>query len=462
MSLKCSTLVLTLLLAGPAAQAGGQTPDAAALDSLIAKAVAEHHLIGVSVGVMAEGRLILAKGYGVRSLESGEPMTPQTMLRIGSVSKQFTCVAALRLAQSKRLSLSDPVARYFPRLTRAREITLRDLGGHLSGYRDYYPLDFVDRPMSRPREVDSIIAEFAGLPLDFEPRTRYSYSNTGFLILGRVIEKVTGLRYERFLERRVLLPLGLDHTRFDPSPEMELAGGYTAFALGAPEPAVPEGQGWLGAVGGLWSTPSDLLAWDLALMSGKVVSADSWQVMITPLRLRDGRSTGYSCGLGVRDRGPALVLSHGGAVSGFTAWNAMIPATRSGAVVLANMDFAATRTITDAILNSLMPPGSVPAVAAAAPAEVARALLEQLRNGTVDRPSLAPEYDAYLTAERVQSAGRAIAALGATGTIEVTDQWERGGLAVASLRIQLGATPVQALLYRRPDGTIEEFLPFWP
>ena len=261
MNLQCTTLLVSSLLAGIVDRASGQIPDPAALDSLIATAAAEHHLIGVSVGVMVDGQVILARGYGVRSLESGDPVTPQTMLRIGSVSKQFTCAAALLLAQAKRLSLSDPVARYFPRLTRAREITLRELGGHLSGYLDYYPLDFVDRPMSQPRPVDSIIAGFAGLPLDFEPGTQYSYSNTGFLILGRVIEKVSGMPYDRFLERRVLLPLGLQHTRFDPFPGAEPAAGYTAFALGAPGPAVRAGQGWLGGAGGLWSTPTDLLAW---------------------------------------------------------------------------------------------------------------------------------------------------------------------------------------------------------
>jgi CubicO group peptidase (beta-lactamase class C family) len=456
-------LLSGLILCYPARAASGQSPDPARLDSVIARAVAEHHLIGVSVGVMADGKVILAKGYGARSLASGEPVTPETMFRIGSVSKQFTCAATLLLAEGKRLSLSDPVARYFPRLTRAREITLRDLGGHLSGYRDYYPLDFVDRPMAAPRPVDAIIEQFAGMPLDFEPGTRYSYSNTGFLILGRVIEKVSRLPYQGFVERRVLGPLALSHTAFDPAPEIrQLASGYTAFALSEPEPAIPEGEGWLGAAGGLWSTPSDLLAWDLALMTGKVLAADSWKTLMTPLRLRDGRSSGYSCGLGVRDRGAALVLSHGGAVSGYTAWNAMIPATRSGGVVLANMDFAAIGTITDAILGALMPPGPVPDVAAGAPADVARGLLEQFRSGNIDRSALAPEYDAYLTPERVQSAARAISALGATGTIEVTDQWERGGLAVASLRIQLGDTAVRALLYRRSDGTIEEFLPYWP
>jgi D-alanyl-D-alanine carboxypeptidase len=453
-------LCLQLLLT-PAATA--QTPDLPALDSLIATTVLEHHLVGVSVGVAVNGEVVLARGYGRRALETGAPVTPETLFRIGSVSKQFTCAALLQLAADRKLSLRDPVMNYFPQLTRAREITLADLGGHTAGYRDYYPLDYVDQRMTVARSPDSIIAEYGGMPLDFEPGTRYSYSNTGFLILGRVLEKIAGMPYEQLIARRILTPLHLDHTRFEPSPSSrELASGYTAFALDEPRLAVPEGRGWLGAAGGLWSTPTDLLTWDLALIDGQVLPPTSWQVLTTPRRLPDGRSTGYSCGLGVRDHGSALVLSHSGAVSGYVAWNVMIPATRSAAVVLANMDFAAIGPITEALLKALLPPPPVPAVAGDSPTEAARALLTELRSGQVDRSRLAPAFDQYLTGERLADARHALAGLGPTGQIELLDQWERGGLAVSSLRMQLGSTPVNALLYRRPDGTIEEFLPFWP
>jgi D-alanyl-D-alanine carboxypeptidase len=112
-------------------------------------------------------------------------VTPRTMFAIGSVAKRFTCSALMMLAEEKKLSLTDPVSKYFPRLTRAKDVTLLDLGGHLSGYRDYYPLDFADNEMLKPAAADAIIDEYATRPLDFEPRSRYSYSNTGFIILGR-------------------------------------------------------------------------------------------------------------------------------------------------------------------------------------------------------------------------------------------------------------------------------------
>ena len=166
---------------------------------------------------MQNGKVVLAKGYGVRDVSTRDPVTPRTMFAIGSVTKQFTCSALLLLAEPRRLSLADPVSRYFPSLTRANDITLLDLGGHLSGFRDYYPLDFVDREMQKAATVDQIITEYATRPLDFEPRSRYSYSNTGFLILGRVIEKVSGEPFGAFIDKRIFTPLKLTRTTYEPT-----------------------------------------------------------------------------------------------------------------------------------------------------------------------------------------------------------------------------------------------------
>src|SRR5262249_49479461 len=180
------------------------------------------------------------------------------------------------LADEKKLSLNDPVSKYFPSLTRAKDIALLDLGGHLSGYRDYYPLDFVDREMQKAQPADAIIDEYATRPLDFEPRSRYSYSNTGFLILGRVVEKVSGKPYREFLTERILGPLTLTRTAFDPAAGADMAKGYTSFGLAEPIPAEPEAAGWAGAAGAIWSTPTDLLTWDLALIDHKLISENSY------------------------------------------------------------------------------------------------------------------------------------------------------------------------------------------
>ncbi len=335
---------------------------------------------------MRDGRVILAKGYGVRDRTTNDTVTTRTMFAIGSVTKQFTCSLLLMLADEHRLSLSDAVAKYNPRLTRAKDITLLDLGGHLSGYRDYYPLDFVDREMQKPQPADAIITEYATRPLDFEPRSRYSYSNTGFLILGRVIEQVSREPYGKFLGERILTPLKLTRTTFEPAAGPDMAKGYTSFGLSEPIPADPEAAGWAGAAGAIWSTPTDLLAWDLALIDHKLISQNSYRVLLTPQRLTDGRTSGYSCGEGVNDRGPALVLSHGGAVSGFVAQNTVIPATHSAVVLLSNTDFSPIGALNQELVAKLMPKSpDVPTIAGRSALDAATKFLTELERGTVDR-----------------------------------------------------------------------------
>lgn len=435
--------------------------DAEALDRFIAAIVAEQHAVGVNVGVMRDGQVIFAKGYGLARVADRTPVATETLFAIGSVTKQFTCAVALQLAQEGRLSFDDPVAKYEPSLTRARDITVRDVAGMVSGYRDYYPLDFVDRPMAAPRPSLDIVREFAARPLDFEPRSRYSYSNTGYLLLGEIAARAGREPFAAQLERRLLTPLGLAHTRYEPArggPGM--AEGYTPLGLGGVEPAVPEGEGWIGAAGGLWSTPADLLAWDLALMEGRVLSPASWAVMTTPRALTDGRSSAYGCGQSIRDRGPVLVLQHSGGVSGFGARNAMIPSTRSAVVVMANADWAGgvLDTIEREVLAKLMPAADAPVVQGPPAREAALALLDEIRAGAVDRSRLGEEYDAFLTPARLAALSRSLVEAGDVHDVTPGPIRERGGMEVSTLSLMVGTTPATTLLYRTPDGKVQEFL----
>src|SRR5213593_1438991 len=431
------------------AQGTPQAVNVAELDSLIRATVRERGLVGLSVGVAQNGQVVFARGYGLRSRTAGDSVTPETRFVIGSVTKQFTCSALLQLAQENKLSLDDHVAKYLPQLTRAGDVTLLELGQHVSGYRDYYPLDFVDREMVAPQSADIIIAEYATRPLDFEPGTRWSYSNTNFLILGRVIEMVTGQRFGDVLRQRFFTPLGLAHTQFDPPPrDSTMAAGYTSFALGAPIPATPEGAGWAGSAGAIWSTPSDLLTWDLALIDGKVLPPDAYRVLTTPRRLVDGRSTRYGCGLGIGDGGDALVLRHGGAVSGFVAQNTVIPATRSAVVLLSNSDFAAIDALNGAIVQRLMPHVDVPAIQGLPALAAARTFLMALQRGAVDRSTLGDDFNAFLTPDLLAAAKTSLGRLGAITDLHVVGTYERGGMEVADLRFKVGLVLAQGLMYR--------------
>ncbi len=431
------------------------------LDAFVAATVAAQRAIGVTVGVMQNGVVIFAKGYGLANIAAQTPVTTETLFGIGSVTKQFTCAVALQLEQEGKLSFDDPIAKYDPTLTRARDITVRDIAGMVSGYRDYYPLDFVDRPMAQARPSADIVKEFASRPLDFEPRSRYSYSNTGYLLLGQIVERVGREPYAAALERRLLTPLGLTHTRYDPARGGPgLAEGYTPLGLGPPQPATPEGQGWVGSAGALWSTPTDLLTWDLALMDGKVLSPASLATMSTPRRLTDGRTSGYGCGQSIRDRGPALVLQHSGGVAGFGARNALVPSSRSAVAVIANADSAGgvIEAIETAVLAKLMPVADAPTVAGPPAREMALTLLGQIRNADVDRRLLSEEYSAFLSPARLSAMSKSLQDAG-----EITDSRpgvlvERGGMEVSTLLFTAGTTPASALMYRSPDGAVQQFL----
>lgn len=431
----------------------------AEVDSLIQHVVATKRLVGLSVGVMQYGQVVLAKGYGFRSLEPQLPVTPETMFGIGSVTKQFTCSAALLLEQDGKLSMSDRVAKYFPSATRANDISLLDLGQHVSGYRDYYPLDFVVREMAKPEPTDTVIARYATRPLDFEPGARWSYSNTNFLLLGKAIEAASGKSVGTVFQERFFGPIGMTRSSFHRLPnDSNTATGYTSYALAEPSVAAPEADGWIGAAGAIWSTPTDLLAWDRALIDGKVLSPGSFAKLTTPKILRDGRETTYGCGLGVRRAGDALIYSHGGGIAGIVTQNIVIPSTQSAIVTLANADFAATGDITSALIAKLTPRVDVPVVAGLSALDAATKFLRAVETGAVDRATLGDDFNALLTDARLARDRASLAAHGKVSNIVVRQRVERGGMEVAVVEYSVGNTPARTSMYRSPDGKIQQFL----
>ncbi len=447
--------------AAPANAPALQSLAPADLDAFLTRTVADQRAIGVTVGVMQDGKVVFSKGYGLANVATQTPVTTNTIFAAGSITKQFTCAVALQLEQEGKLRFDERVSRYRADFGHANEITLRDLGNHVSGYRDYYPLDFVDRPMAKDIAEEDLLKSFTAKPLDFEPGSRYSYSNTGYLLLGNLSALVSRTPFERLLHERILTPLSLTATRYEPRRGTPgLAEGYSPIGLGPAEVAVAEGRGWIGAAGGIWSTPEDLMKWDLALRDGKVLNDKSWKMMTSPRALKGGRSSAYGCGQQLRDRGPLLVLAHGGAVSGFGARNAMIPATRSAVVVMANYDWAGgvLDTIQEAVLAKMMPVADAPKVAGPPARDVALEMMRQIRSGTVDRSLLGEEYNAFLTPERLAAMAKSLRDAGELSQIESGPIGERGGLEVSTLRMMAGTTPIRTLMYRAPNGRIEEFL----
>jgi D-alanyl-D-alanine carboxypeptidase len=449
----------------PKAAEPPKTFDLAAIDAYVAAQVRDQGYAGLSLTIMREGKVVMAKGYGKRLLDKGASVESDTPFAIGSVTKQFTCACVLLLAEEGKLSIDDKVAKYEPKLARAGDITLHDLMTHLSGYPDFYPLDFVDRRLMKPILAEALLAEYAGAKLDFEPGTRWSYSNTGYTLLGHVVARVSGKPFGQFLKERILGPLGMTHSAFEPGPAMKgLTKGYTSFGLGPLEPAEPEASGWLYAAGGLWASAPDLARWDLALMEGRVVKPESYRVMTTPRALKNGHTTGYGCGLNVREIDGETVLAHGGAVSGFLSVNVMVPRTKSAVILLTNTEHLPADSLHSTILRLLLEdqkkqgPANVPKVNGPAPQEAALDFLHQMQAGKLDRDKLGEEFGLFITESRLQAAAPRLKELGEPEKVEVARVYERGGMEVAAIHFKFKTAAAGGLLYRTPDGKIQQFL----
>ena len=402
----------------------------AAIDAYVASQVKELGIAGVSLAILRDGQVVLAKGYGFRSLEPRELVTTNTLFAIGSITKQFTCACIFLLAEEGKLSIQDKVAKYFPELTRANDITLRDLMNHVSGYPDYYPLDFVDRRMATPIAVDDLIRQYAGGKLDFAPGTRWSYSNTGFVILGRVIEKVSGDTFQHFLRNRILARADMKQTAVELG-ELpgEFATGYISFALGPVERAEPEARGWIYSAGSMYCSALDLAKWDMALIGAKVLTDDSYKTMTTPRKLTSGKSTGYGCGLGVSQREGFTILSHNGAVNGFAARNAVIPASKSAVVLLSSTDRgAAFAQLHNRLISLLLqePAPSVPKISGGSAVSAAREFFDQLQKGSIERKGVGEEFSIFLDDSKVKGAAQRLAPYGRPVSVEVQELRERG------------------------------------
>ncbi len=436
-----------------------ETFDLPAIDNFLAAHLKANGQPGLSVAIVKDGKVVFAKGYGQRSLEDRRPVETDTLFAIGSITKQFTCACVLLLAEEGKLSVHDKVAKYYPSLTRAGDITLLDLMNHVSGYPDYYPLDFVDRRMRQVIAADELLRQYAGGKLDFPPGSRYSYSNTGFILLGRVIEKVSGESFGSFLARRILQPLGMNQTAYEPdASDKRLARGYTTFALSEPEYISPEATGWIGAAGAIYSTPSDLARWDMALIGGKVLKPDSYTLMTTPRKLMDGKISEYGCGLGVRMQSNRQILSHNGAVSGFVAWNATIPSTRSAVVMMCNQD-GGLGSVPGQIFSLLLkePSPGVPAIRGLSAAEATKSAFASLQKGRVKRDEFSEEFNLYLTDAKIAAAAKRLKSYGTPTKAEVLESHERGGMEVTTTRLTFKKGSLKTLMYRMPDGKIEQF-----
>jgi len=329
-----ATIAVTLAFAVvPLASCGGRegggpdTPEAvtARVDALVAAFQRETYAPGVSFAVIRAGRdTLVYRGYGLADVENDAAATPLTVYRIGSVTKQFTAAAVLRLVDEKRVELEAPISRYVPRLPEAWSgIRVRHLLNHTAGIPDFRERWLTENLREEALTPDSVIGLVRNEPLEFAPGTQWKYSNIGYILLGLLIERVSGEPYAHYLRSRLFEPLGLRATRYcDVTPLIpHRAEGYeqrdtSVVNARYTSMTVPF------AAGGLCSTVGDLAVWNRALATGRVVSAASWAMMTTPDSA--ARASEYGYGVWVQTIDGHRAVRHGGAIEGFRALNAYL------------------------------------------------------------------------------------------------------------------------------------------
>jgi CubicO group peptidase (beta-lactamase class C family) len=287
--------------------------------------------------IVARGGVVVYRGArGMGDIEHATPLTPDSRFKIGSITKQFVAAGLLRLVEDGKISLDDPLSKFLPNFPGGNAITLSMLLNHTSGVKNYTDMPGPDVPLPA-LTTSQLIETFEKAEPDFAPGTSWAYDNSGYVLIGAVIESVTGLSWHDYLDREIFKPLHLTHTGYDADPSVRagLVRGYASIA-GKPTPA--SGLAAIHADGALVSNVDDLLKWNLALHEGHFLKTESYQRMITPI----GAAIPEQYGFGVWHtslRGHAMI-AHSGHISGFSAYLLYLPAERVSVVVLQNSDRA--------------------------------------------------------------------------------------------------------------------------
>lgn len=427
------------------------------LDDRISSSLKQAGAASVSVAVVRDGQLVYAKAFGSADLANNRAADVNTRYAVGSISKQFTAAALLLLQEQGKLSLDDRVAKFFPDLTRANEVTIRELLSHTSGYEDYAPQDYIVPDWTQPTTPRSILDRWAKKPLNFDPGAEWQYSNTNYVLAGEIFEKVSGQPLVAFLREKIFQPLGMQSASDWPPEQPADAVAYTRYAIGPPRPTQREAAGWYFAAGELAMTPSDLAKWDIAFLQKKILSTASYDEFTREVKLNNGDSTHYALGLSLGQIGPMPAIEHSGEVSGFISSNTVLP-TRNGAViVLSNEDVV---NMVGPISNQIarlvfLPERSKPADK---DTEQVQQILSGLQAGKIDRSLFTANANSYFSETALGDCKASLKPLGKLKSVTGVFEGPRGGMIHRSYRAEFAKKTLTLNIYLLPDGKYEQFL----
>jgi CubicO group peptidase (beta-lactamase class C family) len=325
------------MLAPALAQSAPQAAAAVSYDAVLSQAIKAAGP-GAAAIVVKDGKVVYRGAYGLANVEKKTPLTPDSVFRLGSLTKQFTSMAIMMLVEQGKVGLQDPIDNYLPGYPmQGKVVTVEHLLTHTSGIQSYTDIPgYMASKVQADLTVQQLIDAFKNEPMQFDPGTRYRYNNSGYVLLGAIIEKASGQTYAAYIADHIFKPLGMTHSHYgtDEPKIAKLAGGYSE----GDKPARPLSMTQPYAAGSLLSTVDDLAVWDGALYTEKLVKRASLEKMWTPYKLSDGTTNGYGYGWQMATLRGRRTMEHGGGIFGFVTYVIRMPDDRGYVAVLCNSD----------------------------------------------------------------------------------------------------------------------------
>ncbi len=443
------------------------------IDAFVAAEVARQKIPGAEVGIYSRGRVLLAKGYGLASVELDVPVKAETIMQSGSVGKQFVSAAIMILVEEGKISLDDSVTKYFPEAPATwKPILIRNLLSHTSGLSEYESderigpkgafylrLDFTE---------DELATKIEALPIEWTPGSKWAYRNTNYVLLGFIIHKITGMRYDEFLAERIFKPLGMTSTRLINDRDIipNRAAGYEIVD------GQLKNQEWVSptfnstADGALYFNVIDLAKWDEALSGTRLLKQASLDRMWTVYPLNDGKPNpaGYGFAWEIGDQNGHKRIEHSGAWQGFTCNISRYPDDSLTVVVLTNLAYVDTGLMTHVLaglVDAPLMPAKLTAISDDKP-EIATALakvLDKLATGADIRPQVTAEMLQYLTPENNAAVKKLLVPLWPGGTLTLVERKpvpDAAGQGTSTFRLSKGTDAMLVYFVLNAEGKIAE------
>jgi CubicO group peptidase (beta-lactamase class C family) len=417
----------------------------------------------MSVAVVRQGKLVYAKGFGFADLENDVKAKPDTVYRIGSVTKQFTATMVMQLVQEGKLKLDDPMRKHLPDLPEAWDkVTIRHLLNHTSGIHNYTQLPkIMEEGVRTPTTPRGIVATVEAMPLDFEPGSKWNYSNTAYEILGLIVEKYDARPFGQSLQARIFGPLGMSNSHFASNGDVVKgrAQGYTEKE-GKIRNADFIDMSWPYAAGSIESTVVDLAKWDAALYGDKVLPQAALKQMWTKTRLSTGNDFGYGFGWGLKEVNGYPIVEHNGGIHGFISNIRRAPGKGLTVVVLTNSDHSDADGVAERLMAFIDPDLKAKEPAALkdkdpATTQLARKTFESVLAGNLDRTKLGPELAKLLTPQFLEGAQKQLSASGPLKRFVLIASEDKDGKKHRTFGVTLGEAMLKFEFVVGPTGLIE-------